>query len=313
MPDQLVIKGLEFQGHIGITSEERREAQPIGVDLELDYPDEALATAARTDDIGHAVDYAAIVSRVAEVGGGQEFSLVETLGDRLANMIFAEFSVSAVRLWVRKLAPPIKNVRGSVGVRIDRQRTTPSPLSSQSGLQLFSELVPAGFLTEHLPDLQKGAVLDVAAGRGQNALYLAGQGFNVEAIDWDEQGLATIRDAATDRKLTNVSVRAVDLEANPSLPKERYDTVIVFFYLQRNLFPALLGALKPGGVLIYETFLIDNHLQRMHPRRREFCLEHNELLDLTSGLRVVQYEEGEHDVGHGGEPAFTARLIARKE
>jgi SAM-dependent methyltransferase len=168
-------------------------------------------------------------------------------------------------------------------------------------------------LTEHLHQLQKGAVLDVAAGRGRNALYLAGQGFNVEAIDWDEQGLAAIRDGAADRRLTNVSVRAVDLEATPTLPKDRYENVIAFFYLQRNLFPALFGALKPGGVLLYETFLIDNHLRRMHPRRREFCLEHNELLELTTGLRVVHYEEGEHDGGHGGEPAFTARLIARKE
>jgi dihydroneopterin aldolase len=313
MPDQLVIKGLEFQGHIGITPEERQEAQPIGVDLELDYLDQAMAMAARTDDITHAVDYAAIVSRVAEIGQSQEYALVETLGHRLVQMLFSEFSVSAVRIWVRKLSPPIKNVRGSVGVRIERQRHSPSPLSSEPGLPLFSEVMPARFLIDHFDDLQKGNALDVAAGRGRNTLYLAAQGFNVEAIDWDEQGLAAIREAAADRQLPNISVRPVDLEANPTLLKERYDTVIVFFYLQRSLFPSLLGALKPGGVLMYETFLIDNHRRRMHPRRREFCLEHNELLGLSTGLRVIHYDEGEHDGGHGAEPSFTAQLIARKE
>jgi hypothetical protein len=86
----------------------------------------------------------------------------------------------------------------------------------------------------------------------------------------------------------------------------------VFFYLHRSLFPAILSALKPGGVLIYETFLIDNHLQHQHPRRKEFCLGHNELLRLTSGLRVFHYDEGEHAGGHGADSSFTAQMIASK-
>jgi 2-polyprenyl-3-methyl-5-hydroxy-6-metoxy-1,4-benzoquinol methylase len=155
--------------------------------------------------------------------------------------------------------------------------------------------------------------LDVAAGRGRNALYLASHGFTVEAIDWDEQALATLREMAVERDLSNVTVRIKDLEADPTLPKEHYDSVIIFFYLQRDLFPALISALKPNGILMYETFLIDNHVRRLHPRRREFCLAHNELLRLVGGLRVLFYEEGEHEDARGAEPAVTARLIARKE
>lgn len=313
MPDQLVIKGLEFQGHIGVTPEERHEAQPIGVDLDLDYPDNALAAVSVADDIARAVDYAQVADRVIEIGISQEFSLLETLADRIATVLFAEFSISGIRLWVRKLAPPIKSVRGSVGIRLDRHRSLISQSSRQPSLQLFPELLPARFLTDNLSQLREGATLDVAAGRGRNALYLAAQGYHVEAIDWDEQGLAAIEQAAHDRNLSNLSVRCTDLEANPTLPKEQYDSIIVFFYLQRDLLPALIGALKAGGVLMYETFLVDNHLKRMHPRRREFCLDHNELLRLTPGLRVLHYEEGQHEGGHGAEPAFTARLIASKE
>jgi dihydroneopterin aldolase len=313
MPDQLVIKGLEFQGHVGITPEERQVPQPIGVDVEVDYPDGALVSASATDDIGEAVDYARVAQRLIEIGMTQEFSLLETVADRMASTLLAEFPISGVRLWVRKLTPPLTSVRGSVGIRVDRHRPFRSHRPMQAGVQNPTELLPARFLTDYLGYLRKGAALDLAAGRGRNALYLAAQGFDVEAIDGDEQGLRALQQAAQDRNLSNVSVQCTDLEANPPLPKEQYDTIIVFFYLQRDLFPSLIGALKSGGILMYETFLIDNHLKRIHPRRREFCLDHNELLRLASGLRILHYEEGEHERAHGTEPAFTARLIASKE
>jgi hypothetical protein len=63
---------------------------------------------------------------------------------------------------------------------------------------------------------------------------------------------------------------------------------------------------------VYETFLIDNHLHHHHPRRSEFCLAHNELLRLTSPLRVLHYDEGEHESSRGLHAAFTARLVAQK-
>jgi aminopeptidase-like protein len=70
--------------------------------------------------------------------------------------------------------------------------------------------------------------------------------------------------------------------------------------------------LKPNGVLIYETFTIDNYVHHRHPRRWEFCLAHNELLRLTSNLRVLSYDEGEHDGSHGPGSAFTAQLVAQQ-
>jgi len=302
MSSHLIIEDLEFQGHCGVTPAERRIAQPLAVDMELDYPTEPAAT---TDDIGHTVDYARVAERVIDVGTREEFSLIETLADRLTNMVFAEFPVNRIRLWIRKIAPPLKHVHGSVGVRLDRLR--PPHLM---------EMAPSRFLTEQLHRLPKGKVLDVAAGSGRNALYLAALGYQVEAIDRDQQALATLEATARQRHLTNLTVRQVELEGNPELPpaipRFRYSTILVFFYLYRPLFTALLDALKPGGVLIYETFLIDNHLQRQHPRRWEFCLAHNELLRLTSGLRVLYYDEGEHEGGSDSGSAYTARLVAQK-
>lgn len=305
--DRLIIERLEFQGYCGITPAERDTAQPLALDLEL-----TLAKASppgltpQTDDLTQTVDYVGVAERLIKVGTSERVSLLETLAERLSAMLFAEFPVTGVRLWIRKLAPPIAGVRGSAGIRIERTREAQSP-----------EPRPARFLVEQLHQLPKGAALDIATGRGRNALYLAMHGFVVEGVDRDKEALAWLAETARQRNLTNLTVRCLDLEADgdlpPDLPKDQYDVILVFFYLHRPLFPAILQVLRPGGVLVYETFLIDNHLRHQHPRRREFCLAHNELLRLTSGLRVLHYAEGEHEDLHSDRPAFTARLLARKE
>ena len=73
--------------------------------------------------------------------------------------------------------------------------------------------------------------------------------------------------------------------------------------------PQIVQALKPGGILVYETFLIDNHERFNHPRRREFCLNHNELLSLFGELRVLAYREGASAPDKG---PFTAALVAQR-
>ncbi|MDX2348521.1 MAG: methyltransferase type 12, partial [Nitrospirota bacterium] len=88
--------------------------------------------------------------------------------------------------------------------------------------------------------------------------------------------------------------------------------ILVFFYLYRPLFPQLLKALKPGGVILYETFLLENHIHRQHPRRKEFCLETNELLTLLEGFQILHYDEGDHTGTSKTDRAFTARAMARK-
>jgi len=164
--------------------------------------------------------------------------------------------------------------------------------------------------------LPKGRALDVAAGSGRNALYLASHGFQVDAMDRDDQAMAQLAATAKQRNLPNLSVHTVDLERKaeerPEFPKQEYDVIVVFFYLHRPLFPAIIDSLKPNGVLVYETFTIDNYLRHHHPRRWEFCLAHNELLRLTSTLRVLSYDEGEHEGGHGPGSVFTARLVAQQ-
>jgi dihydroneopterin aldolase len=309
MPDQLIVQVIEFESHIGVTDDESHVRQPMGVDLELDYPQDAFFSAADSDDISKAVDYAKAVQLVVQIGTNGKYRLIERLAEKIAHALFAEFAISGLRLWVRKLKPPLKDVHDSVGVRLTRTRA-----------DVLREPKPAAFLLDSVRFLQKGTVLDVAAGRGRNALHLASLGFAVDAVDRDEHALQELAEFAKQRQLNNISIQTINLEhgaPTAALDNEqyndRYEDVLVFFYLYRPLFPALIKALKPDGVLVYETFLIDNHFHYRHPRRKDFCLEHNELLRLAEGLRVLHYEEGQYDgPSSRSDKPFTARLIAQK-
>jgi tellurite methyltransferase len=140
-----------------------------------------------------------------------------------------------------------------------------------------------------------GRALDVACGRGRHALILAVAGFTVDAVDRDLEQTGSL--AATAQRLSlALSIRSVDLEAagQVDLGQELYDLVVVTRYLHRPLFPSLKAALKPGGLLLYETFTT---LQAAsgHPSNPDYLLEEGELIRLVSPLDIVRQREGEFD------------------
>lgn len=304
MRTKIVIERLEFQSRCGVTLEERRRPQPLALDLEM----ECDIPTASSDHIGDTVDYAQVSQRVVELGAKDSCALLESLAEKTLAMLFREFPVERVALWLRKLAPPLTQVTGSVGIKIERNRLA-HPASE-------SDYAPSRFVVQEMRRFPKGRVLDVACGSGRHSLYLASQGFEVDAIDRDAERLAALTSAAKDRRILGIRAKRVDLERTsderPEFPPNAYDVILVCFYLHRPLFPWLIDSLKPNGVLLYETFTIDNYFRQNHPRRWEFCLAHNELLRLTSPLRVLSYDEGEHDEGYGSGPAYTARLLAQK-
>ncbi len=108
---------------------------------------------------------------------------------------------------------------------------------------------------EFLASRPPGIALDVAGGVGRHAIWLAQQGWRVKLLDISEVG---IKQAAENAKRTgtagSISSEVRDLNVMQDLGREQYDLVIVFFFLQRELFPALIPALKPGGILIYKTY-----------------------------------------------------------
>lgn len=127
------------------------------------------------------------------------------------------------------------------------------------------------------------AVLDVAAGGGRHTLFFANRGHKVTAIDRDVSALTA---------QSNVESVQADLEDGSPwpLPGRTFGAVVVTNYLHRPLFPALLDALTPGGVLLYETFMEGNE-RFGRPSRPEFLLKDGELLELVRGrFSVTAYE-----------------------
>jgi 2-polyprenyl-3-methyl-5-hydroxy-6-metoxy-1,4-benzoquinol methylase len=139
-----------------------------------------------------------------------------------------------------------------------------------------------------------GRALDVACGRGRNAVWLAQQGFATTAIDRDPSAVAAL-EARAQRDGLPLTARAVDLETGAvQLGEALYDVVVVVHYLHRALFPALRAALAPGGVLVYETFTVAQ-ASRGRPTNPAFLLEPGELPRLVAPLVVVAAREGDFD------------------
>jgi len=165
---------------------------------------------------------------------------------------------------------------------------------------------PPDFLISHanevlhmLPEYPR--VLDLAAGAGRNSIYLAKRGCRVLAVDYALEGLRRCVQQAAEGKL-DVRAIAADLRTFP-FPASRYDLVINFFFLQRELFPAMINTLKPGGLLMFETYTTRYQaVHRERSMRREYLLEPEELRRAFPGLTLLFYEE----------TAVTARLIAQK-
>jgi SAM-dependent methyltransferase len=95
--------------------------------------------------------------------------------------------------------------------------------------------------------------LDLAGGLGQNALWLAEQGYQVDLIDISRVALVRAQREAAVRGLRGVNFIQADLDQHPLEP-ESYTLVCVFRFLNRALFPALRAAVRPGGRVLYETF-----------------------------------------------------------
>ena len=155
----------------------------------------------------------------------------------------------------------------------------------------FAPLVPAG-----------ARVLDLACGAGRHTRLFAQAGCRVVAID---------REPRLDDDLRThpcVDVRAADLEQGAwPLGAERFDAIVVTNYLHRPLFPHLLAALMPGGLLLYETFAVGNAAFGK-PSNPEFRLAPAELLRVVgTALRVIAFEDGYVE---SPRPAMVQRMAA---
>jgi SAM-dependent methyltransferase len=174
-------------------------------------------------------------------------------------------------------------------------------------------VAPAEWLVEHRALLEAlpsgGRALDLACGDGRNARYLAELGFAVDALDVSDVVIGRLAEAAVALGL-DVRPMVADLEHDPDLPRGQYAVVMNFNYLQRSLFGSLAAALRPGGLLFFETFARPHIEELGHDFPDEFLLAENELLGAFPGLHVRHYFEGVAE--RSGRPRGIASLVAER-
>ncbi|MBI1733041.1 MAG: class I SAM-dependent methyltransferase [Gammaproteobacteria bacterium] len=163
----------------------------------------------------------------------------------------------------------------------------------------FEHLLPPG-----------GDALDVACGRGGNALLLAVRGLSTCAWDISTVALAALNKLAADAGV-HIHTECRDVTTDPPEPAGR-DVIVVSHFLDRPLIPHLIAALRPGGLIFYQTFVRDA-VDAFGPSNPDYRLGANELLALFRPLRILAYrdEGATGDIRRGWRNE--AMLIGRKE
>ena len=190
-------------------------------------------------------------------------------------------------------------------MREDRKRWDQKYRERESKLNREASTI----LKKYFRILPGGRALDIAAGEGRNAIFLAEHGFDVEAVDISKVALRRARKLAQSR---GVKIRTVmaDLDTYP-IPKEVFDLIIDFYFLNRRLIPRIKRGLKKGRMVVFETYLVGQNACGLEgPANPKYLLKPNELLRLFRDFRILFYREG--IFREGAKKKAIASLIAQK-
>lgn len=189
----------------------------------------------------------------------------------------------------------------------------PGPLARglEASTHPHDEVAPSRFLVESFDLLPRGTALDLAMGNGRNAIYLASRGFDVDGVDIDPEVVARAR--ATARRLA-APIRAVigNVEDGTYIvPIEYYDVILVFNYLYRPVLKDIRDGVRPGGVVVYQTYTIEQP-RYGKPTNPAHLLEPGELKRVFADWEILRYREGIEVERPGRGPRALAGIVARK-
>ncbi len=163
---------------------------------------------------------------------------------------------------------------------------------------------PAAFVKQYVMPTKDKKALDIAAGNGRHSIYLAKQGYVVDAIDIADAGL---------RKFSGKHPRIHPICADFDhfdIPANRYDLIVNIKFLNRRLFPYIQAGLAPGGMLIFQTLLDSPDLDQNERACSDYYLRPNELLHAFFALKILLYTEAK--TPSDGKAVWMASLVAIK-
>ena len=175
-----------------------------------------------------------------------------------------------------------------------------------------SNLKESALLARHITLLEalevSHGVLDLACGSGRNGRYLLGRGLPVVFADIDGEKLASLS-AVDVPDPAMMRLWEVDFEqkTNNPLAGKTFDAILVFNYLHRALINRIKQAVRPGGLVFYETFT-EQQRRFGRPSNPDFLLKPDELKSWFETWQIIYCEELER----ADPPSHVASLVARK-
>jgi len=147
---------------------------------------------------------------------------------------------------------------------------------------------PSEFIKHWIDRCPGGRALDVACGRGRNALFLAASGYEVDALDISTEALNSAQRAAQKSGLKlNWIVHDLD---EPFCPDSLYELIVMLHYVNVHLIASLAKLLKPGGILLCEQHLATD-AEVAGPSNPAFRLEPQQLREAARGLKILELKE----------------------
>ncbi|WP_340101100.1 class I SAM-dependent methyltransferase [Salinibaculum salinum] len=169
---------------------------------------------------------------------------------------------------------------------------------------------PSPVLERYLSEIPDGRALDVATGTGRNAVFLAADGYEVDAVDQSREGLRITQENAASRGVeSRLNLVQADIPTY-RFPTDAYDLITVSFYRVIDRFPDLKEALKEGGYLFVEHHLRSDEATPSGPSDDRYRFGANELLQACLDMTVLYYDAGVEERADD-KRRTTARILAR--
>jgi 2-polyprenyl-3-methyl-5-hydroxy-6-metoxy-1,4-benzoquinol methylase len=197
------------------------------------------------------------------------------------------------------------------GIELTYDRIFSKPLTGDPEKDGFTS-TPSVFMMESTKELEPGTALDVGAGQGRNAVWLAQQGWEVTGIDISGVGLAV---AEANAGSVGVRINTVQTTYQDyDFGEERWDLIVMILswapVSDPDFVSRLYASLRPGGTIIFEHVL-ETEGQSFPPVVQ--ALLPNALLDHFKAFHIQKYEEGVWLGDWAGPPADLVRMVARKK